>query len=134
MSALQETSDVDEVTAQVLYLKGLESNPYLLYSVLHGWTRGTLTEMMQKARNVFTGVVHPMMMSAVPRAPIGATPMEMDSLKVELQALRSQLSASRSGREIQENPSRLLAIENPLPTGQDVNPALFHPPRQSGVQ
>ena len=74
-TALHESPDKDGLTAQVLFLKGLEKNPYLLYSVLHGWTEGTLDDMVQKACTVLTGVVHPMMMAGMSKVPMGSSPM-----------------------------------------------------------
>ena len=39
---LAEFPEVDDITAQVLLLKGLEPNGYLLYSVLNDWQGGIL--------------------------------------------------------------------------------------------
>ena len=47
-AALAECPEVDDITAQVLLLKGLEPNGYLLYSVLNDWQGGTLEEMYRK--------------------------------------------------------------------------------------
>ena len=72
----------DDITAQVLLLKGLEPNGYLLYSMLNNWQGATLEEMYRKTWRVYTGVVHPYMMQQVAKVPLGSTPMELDAANV----------------------------------------------------
>ena len=72
-AALAECPDVNEQTTQVLFLNGLETNSYLLYSVLHDWLGGWLEEMMNKAWRVYTGVIHPHIMQQVGKVPVGSS-------------------------------------------------------------
>ena len=68
-------SEVDDTTAQVSLLMGLEPKHYLLYRVLKDWQGGTLEYVYLKVWRLYTGVVHPYMMQQIAQTPLGSSPM-----------------------------------------------------------
>ena len=105
-AAFAECPQIDDTTAQVLLLKGLEPNPYLLYSVLNEWQGGNLEDVYRKVWRVYTGVVHHYMMQQVVRTQFGSFPMDLDAFR---QLPRSPHLEPFPGQN-----------EHPLLTGRDV--------------
>ena len=91
-ATLDECRQIDDTTAQVLLLKGLKPNAYLLYSVLNDWNGGTLEDMYRKVWREYTGVV-------VARTPFGISPMELDAFRQRPRSPQHQRLPDRSDRQ-----------------------------------
>ena len=133
---------LDEVTAQTFFLGGLNTFPYLQYSILHDWRGGTLQQMMDQAWRLHTGVVHPTLMNVARPVGLGAavsemdptpppplpatptpatapspTPMDLDVLRV----LLANFGVTGGGTSPPPtNPPALTALESPFVTGKDM--------------
>ena len=145
MMARRTSGIQDEGVLKAFFLRGLEPDSMLMYSVMYDLDPNlTLEQLIERTRRMHTGVAHPMaMVGLAGRAPHGAsmsqlppysgptvlpnpniTPMSLDVLSSQLAAMADALTTRpQAGQPA----TRLMAMEPPYMTNAQVANLLMSP-------